>query len=561
MSGDIGRSICVIGAGGLGLVAAKNLLEQGFDVTVFEQANYVGGLWHATTDPNQTSVLPESRAVLTKHSCAYTDFPMGEDVDRFPTAAQMNAYLESYCDHFNLRLHICLNTRVTKVIRDESNKKWRLELQKGGQSNNQRGTGEFDRLVFATGIHCKLNWPDLKGREYFAGDILHGLRMKEPSRYRGKRVLVIGLALTGADCARHLAREGVAKVSCSHRRQVLLIPRVVNGKSLAQPMRGKLQHSRIETLAPAVGRMLTRRRLRGLQDTSYPEIKDTPILDRNARQDVHIDSRIPVYAEHLIPLLKNGQMESVVGVAEIVGPRSVKLVDGTILEDIDAIICATGARTDASALLPTDCDPANADLAPERFSMIPKASRKDHPVLNLYQNWLSLQHPHSLAILGYAVRLQGSLPLADVVSMAMAQLWSGGYPMPSQSEMERNVDAHFRHVANLLKHGDVMFPGRVPGLEWEMWHDKVAGAGIYDHLGSWWKWQSWSLWYHDPQLYKLLMDGNPSPHLFRLFDTGRGRGRKCWLDARWAIEEAHNAEEREIQRWQVRTPEKSEYLD
>lgn len=148
---------------------------------------------------------------------------MGEDVDRFPTAAQMNAYLESYCDHFNLRPRICLNTRVTKVIRDESNKKWRLELQKVGQYNEQRSTGEFDRLVFATGIHCKLNWPDLKRREEFAGDILHGLRMKEPSRYRGKRVLIIGLALTGADCARHLAREGAIKVYCSHRRQVLLV--------------------------------------------------------------------------------------------------------------------------------------------------------------------------------------------------------------------------------------------------------------------------------------------------------------------------------------------------
>jgi cation diffusion facilitator CzcD-associated flavoprotein CzcO len=68
MSGGLGRDVCVIGGGGLGLAAAKNLLEQGFHVTVFEQASFIGGLWHATTDPNQTSVLPQSRAVLSKYS-------------------------------------------------------------------------------------------------------------------------------------------------------------------------------------------------------------------------------------------------------------------------------------------------------------------------------------------------------------------------------------------------------------------------------------------------------------------------------------------------------------
>lgn len=80
-----------------------------------------------------------------------------------------------------------------------------------------------ERLVFATGIHLKLDWPDIKSRHRFAGEIIHGLRMKEPSKYKGKRVLIIGLALTGADCARHLAREGAEQVYCSHRRQVLLV--------------------------------------------------------------------------------------------------------------------------------------------------------------------------------------------------------------------------------------------------------------------------------------------------------------------------------------------------
>jgi dimethylaniline monooxygenase (N-oxide forming) len=40
----------------MGLVATKNLVEAGFDVTGFERNTYVGGLWHYT-DKDQTSVL------------------------------------------------------------------------------------------------------------------------------------------------------------------------------------------------------------------------------------------------------------------------------------------------------------------------------------------------------------------------------------------------------------------------------------------------------------------------------------------------------------------------
>lgn len=42
--------------GALGLVAVKNLVEEGFDVTGFERNDYVGGLWKYTEE-EKTSVL------------------------------------------------------------------------------------------------------------------------------------------------------------------------------------------------------------------------------------------------------------------------------------------------------------------------------------------------------------------------------------------------------------------------------------------------------------------------------------------------------------------------
>lgn len=41
----------------MGIVAVKNLLEEGFDVVGFERSNYVGGLWHFTEDEETLSII------------------------------------------------------------------------------------------------------------------------------------------------------------------------------------------------------------------------------------------------------------------------------------------------------------------------------------------------------------------------------------------------------------------------------------------------------------------------------------------------------------------------
>lgn len=110
-----------------------------------------------------------------------------------------------------------LNTTVVWVLRDETDNKWLIEIRPTDSCGAPTEIHHFDRLVFAMRVHLKLNQPDTNGRHRFAGEIIHSLRMKEPSKCRGERVVIIGLALTGADCAGHLAREAVARVYYSQR--------------------------------------------------------------------------------------------------------------------------------------------------------------------------------------------------------------------------------------------------------------------------------------------------------------------------------------------------------
>ena len=55
----------VIGLGAAGLVALKNLKEEGFDVTGYERNPYIGGLWKYSTD-DQTSVLDTTVVNISK---------------------------------------------------------------------------------------------------------------------------------------------------------------------------------------------------------------------------------------------------------------------------------------------------------------------------------------------------------------------------------------------------------------------------------------------------------------------------------------------------------------
>lgn len=75
-----------------------------------------------------------------------------------------------------------------------------------------------------------------------------------------------------------------------------------------------------------------------------------------------------------------------------------------------------------------------------------------------------------------------------------------------------------------------MMAGSVKGDDWMAWADNMAGLGIAERLG--YGARGWSFWLNDRKLCNILMDGVSSPHMYRLFETGR---RKAWTGAREEI--------------------------
>ena len=107
---DSKATVCVIGAGIAGLVTAKTLAQDGFDVLIIEKDSALGGTW----SPSRT--YPGLRTNNTKHTYEFSDYPYPDSTDTFPYADDVRNYLESYADNFDIRARI----RFNQVVRDVS---------------------------------------------------------------------------------------------------------------------------------------------------------------------------------------------------------------------------------------------------------------------------------------------------------------------------------------------------------------------------------------------------------------------------------------------------------
>ena len=66
----------------------------------------------------------------------------------------------------------------------------------------------FDGVLVCSGHHAKKNEPSFPGLSDFKGEVVHSHDYKEPSKYVGKRVVIIGIGNSGGDMAVELSRQG-----------------------------------------------------------------------------------------------------------------------------------------------------------------------------------------------------------------------------------------------------------------------------------------------------------------------------------------------------------------
>lgn len=171
----------IIGAGMSGLLMGIVCKQAGIPFEIIEKSDDVGGTWLDNT-------YPGCRVDGPNHLYSYSfeadhKWPM-----HFSTQDLLLDYFQGIADKYDLRPNIRFNTEVERAVYDEATKVWDVHL-KTGETLRSKG------VVSAVGQLNQPNYPDIPGREKFAGPSFHSARWDHSVDLKGKRVGVIG---TGA---------------------------------------------------------------------------------------------------------------------------------------------------------------------------------------------------------------------------------------------------------------------------------------------------------------------------------------------------------------------------
>jgi dimethylaniline monooxygenase (N-oxide forming) len=234
---------------------------------------------------------------------------------------------------------------------------------------------------------------------------------------------------------------------------------------------------------------------------------------------------VPCQCEDLVPLLAQNKIASVRGIKRFVGPRSIELLNGTVLDDVDAVIMATGYDADLT-------------VTPWLRHVIPKTPYAGRGQPELYLQMIPPQYADSFFCLNVFNTLDTIWVLGELASMAIAQIWSGRESFPSQEVMRQSILKQVEYNAYLWRVDPSIEKGIVKPVEWWKFVHEKAGTGMVGALG--WGWEGWRFWWKERELSQLMGWGIISPFNNRLLETGK---RKTWAKAREELKKA-NAEAR-----------------
>ncbi|HET7689567.1 MAG TPA: NAD(P)/FAD-dependent oxidoreductase [Nocardioidaceae bacterium] len=204
-------SVAIIGTGFAGLDAAIQLKKAGYDdITLLERADEVGGVWRENTYPGAACDVPSPF-----YSYSYERNPRWPR--RFSQQPAILEYLKGVADKYDLRRHIRFGAEVTGAAYDEESGTWTVEVAQGEPL-------VVDVLVSAVGQLSRPSWPNIKGRESFAGPAFHSAEWDHSVDLTGRRVAVIGTGASAIQFVPEIQPE-VARLQLFQRTPPYVIPR------------------------------------------------------------------------------------------------------------------------------------------------------------------------------------------------------------------------------------------------------------------------------------------------------------------------------------------------
>lgn len=501
------RSVAVIGAGPSGLVAAKELLQEGHDVTCFERDRGLGGVFRYREDPEQPGVWRTCRLTSSMLVTCFSDFFPKWQTDepyqhRHMGHQEYIVYLTAYAEHFGVLDRVRFEHEVTEACRADDG--WAVTVR-GPQGETTR---TFDTLVICSGVHSEPYIPPLPGLDQFQGQVLHAANYRGPESVTGTSALFVGAGESGSEVLAEAAPT-LERAYLSLRRGVYVLPRFVNG--VPNDYNGtRLLYSLPDFMARRTDAEAVAIRTR-LKRWFYPvwalrklmiSGRDFLLPRRAVPEDTGSrDSRVHQLIRDLRVVARGNLFESFATKSEAFAEA---IVDGhcDLRESIRRFTPSGVLFTDGSAevvqsvVLCTGYRPASVPFLKEEVDL-----------QALYKNCVTPEYGTSLAFIGFLRPPVGAIPpMAEMQARWFAQLANGRIRLPPAKAMRAEVQQenarrarYFRHVHDRLPHM----------VDFSTYMDDLA-----EQIGA--KPGLWSL-LRDPRLLYQLHAGPYCGSHFRLF--------------------------------------------
>jgi 4-hydroxyacetophenone monooxygenase len=189
--------VIVVGCGEAGVLAGIRLREAGLPFTILEKNDGPGGTWYENR-------YPGARVDVGSHFYCYSFEPADHWTEYFSRQPELQEYFARVLDHHDLAPHVRFGTEVTAMAYDDAAGRWAVEVR-GPDGTTETLDARF--VISCVGALNRPRWPDIPGREDFAGPVFHSAAWDHSVDYRGTRFALVGAGASGFQIAPTIADD------------------------------------------------------------------------------------------------------------------------------------------------------------------------------------------------------------------------------------------------------------------------------------------------------------------------------------------------------------------
>ncbi|XP_028259363.1 dimethylaniline monooxygenase [N-oxide-forming] 5-like [Parambassis ranga] len=486
------RRVAVVGGGSSGLACIKCCLDEGLEPVCFESSDDIGGLWRFKENPeaDRASIYHSVIINTSKEMMCFSDFPIPAQYPNYMHNSLIMEYFRMYADHFKLTKHIRFNTKVLQI-------KQRSDFSHSGQwdveTQNKDGKKEkhiFDAVMICIGHHCQPHMPlqDFPGIDTFKGTYFHSRDYKTPEEWRNKKAVVIGIGNSGGDIAVELSRV-TKQLYLSTRRGAWVLNRVgENGLPI------DLLFNRVVAMVKAV---IPFRVFCSLGENRLNQRFDHALY--NLKPKHRLFSQHPTVNDELPNRILSGTVQVKPNIRRFQG-SSVEFDDGSIVEDVDLVVFATGYHFSFPFLASHVVSVSENKASLYKYVFPPEMDRP------------------TLAIIGLVQPLGAIMPISEMQARWATRVFKGCVKLPTADAMLKDIqckqDAMAKRYVSSQRH--------TIQVDYVSYMDEIAElVGVRPNISR--------MLLTDPRLGLNVLFGPCTPYQYRL----RGPGK--WPRARQAI--------------------------